>query len=277
MRSETRLTIVNRDPVCSKWLRATSAVTVLKHPVLKKAHEAQNIFVLVRASGLGEVAAFVREANRRNQLRALLIHADLEERWIGQMLHRANLRTLRHTHVHRDHLLPCRVLKAWEFGCQDILIADAVALADRLIVLTCDLNRLEVPWNSISVLSRMKPEKRADFQVDSDGSYLHWPDGDIHLGIEAFREAVDPVFREAALRREQISLEQFGRAIAMLRERHGVRQGAIPGLSSRQVRRIERGEGFPRVSTLEKLAGAHVLSLNEYLDRLARLQQGGMS
>ncbi len=245
---------------------------VLKRPVMKSAREERNIFVLARASGLAEVAAFVREANRRHQLRALLIHADLEERWIGQMLHRADLRTLKYTHVHRTHDLPRRVLKAWEFGCQDVLIADAVALADRLIVLTCDLNRIEVPWNSIAVLSRMEPKLRAHFQVASDGSFLHWPDGDIHLGIDAFREAVDPVAREIARRKHQVLREEFGQAVAMLRDRHGLRQGEIPGLSSRQVRRIERGEGFPRVSTLEKLAEAHEISLNDYLDRLAHLQ-----
>lgn len=267
------MTVVNRDPSCSKWLRASSRVRVLKRPSLKRAREAQNLFVLASASGLGEVAAFVREANRRNQLRALLIHADMEERWIGQMLHRADLRTLRHTHVHREHHLPRRVLKAWEFGSQDILIADALALADRLIVLTCDLKRIEVPWDSIPVLSRIEREKRAEFEIDSDGSCLHWPEGDIHLGYGAFREAVDPVFREHVLRRERLAVEKHGRAIARLRKRHGVRQDAIQGLSGRQVRRIERGEAYPRVSTLEKLARAHRLSLDEYLDGLARLIQ----
>jgi len=276
MHEPAMLTILNRNPACSGWLRASSSIKMLRQPGMNCARREKNVFVLARASRLSEVAEFVRVVNRRHQLRALLIHADLDERWIGQLLHRADLRTLKYTHIHREHGLPRRVLNAWKLGCQDLLIADAIALEDRLIVLSCDLNRIEVPWSSISVLARMKREGRARFHIASDGSYLHWPEGDIHLGIEAFREAVDPVFREKALRHEQISLEQFGLAVTVLRERHGVRQGAVPGLSSRQVRRIERGEGFPRVSTLEKLAQAHGLSLNEYLERLAQLQQDGL-
>ncbi|MBM4320522.1 MAG: helix-turn-helix transcriptional regulator [Deltaproteobacteria bacterium] len=63
----------------------------------------------------------------------------------------------------------------------------------------------------------------------------------------------------------------LGRAIATLRERAQLRQGDIPGLSSRQLRRLEQGEFIPRVATLEKLAAAHRTSLAGYLDGLAGL------
>jgi transcriptional regulator with XRE-family HTH domain len=54
-----------------------------------------------------------------------------------------------------------------------------------------------------------------------------------------------------------------------VREEHGLRQGDIPGLSERQVRRLEQGHAFPQAKTVEKLAAAHGLSVADYLKELA--------
>lgn len=273
MQTATTLTVLNRDPACADWLRPSGSMTVLQRPDVDAALSETHVIVIALASELEQVAEFVRKANRRHHLKALLVHADLDERWISQMLDRADLRTLRNLLVHRGHEQPRRVLDAWKIGSQDVLLADAVALSDRLIVLTCALERLEVPWTAVRALGDMKKEWRTQFEIASDGSYIHWPDADVHLDVEALRVAIDPKAREAARLQHQRRGKGFGRAISRLRRKQEIRQTDIPGLSARQVRRIENGEVFPRVSSLEKLAKAHGMDISNYLDELAVLQK----
>ncbi|MBM4320319.1 MAG: hypothetical protein FJ125_10240 [Deltaproteobacteria bacterium] len=91
---------------------------------------------------------------------------------------------------------------------------------------------------------------------------------DIHLDIEALRVATDARASEQAQADRLRHARGLGRAIAVLRERAQLRQEDIPGLSSRQLRRLERCEFVPRMATLEKLAAAHGMSLAGYLDGL---------
>lgn len=263
------ITVLMQDPACSGWLRSSKAVRVLRRPDPEVAAKAPNIFVLVLASELARVADFVKVANGRRCLRGLLVHADLDLRWMGQMLDRADLRTLRNLLFHRGTEQPRRILEAWRMGAQDDLIADAVVVGDNLLVLSCALERIELPFESVPALSGLSKESRGDFAVASDGSYLHWPEPDIHLDVDTLRVVSSPQARQKAktdlLRRSQ----HFGLAIATLRKEHGLRQRDIQGVSARQVRRIEGGEFFPRTETLGKLADAHGLDLAAYLDALA--------
>lgn len=41
------------------------------------------------------------------------------------------------------------------------------------------------------------------------------------------------------------------------------------GVSERQIRRLELGDTFPQIKTVEKLASAHGLSVTDYLKELA--------
>ena len=103
---------------------------------------------------------------------------------------------------------------------------------------------------------------------DQDGSYLHWPQADLHLNLEVIRTLLDPQ-RQQQKAVERLQNDQlFGQAIAVLRQRNQLRQADIEGLSARQVRRIEAGH-HPRVSSLQRLAAAHGLSVPAYLDQIA--------
>jgi transcriptional regulator with XRE-family HTH domain len=86
--------------------------------------------------------------------------------------------------------------------------------------------------------------------------------------IDEASSGEDPKAREEA-RVERIRHDgRFGRAAARVREKARLRQEDVPGVSARQVRRIEAG-AFPRVATLAKLAAAHGLDSRAYLDRIA--------
>lgn len=267
------ITVLDHDLACTGWLRSSPELRVLKKPSKETAAEAKAIFVLVAASRLGEVAEFVRSANQRHHLRGLLVHADVDAAWIGQMLDRADLRTIRNLVVHRGGEQPRRILNAWRMGAQDELIADAVALADRLLVLSCAMDRVEVPWAELRKISAVEPTDWGPFEIASDGSYLYWPRPDLHLDLSALRQIVDADARAAARLERARSQEGFGSAVSTLRKAAELNQSDIEGVTARQVRRIEAGEVFPRVTTLAKLAAAHGLSTNEYLDGLAHEQR----
>jgi hypothetical protein len=54
-----------------------------------------------------------------------------------------------------------------------------------------------------------------------------------------------------------------------LREASGLKQSGIQGLSEREVRRLESGRHMPQYRSLERLAAAHGVSVEEYVAALA--------
>jgi len=245
-------------------------IRVLQEPLRQTAESARNVFVLVLGTKLPEVAQFVSLANRRHQLRALFVRDDMNAYWIPQLFERAGLRTLRNTLVHSGLIVPSRVLRAWTHGAQEQLIADAKVASDRLFVTSCALQQYEVPIDKITALKSLRESTRANFTIDEDGSYLHWPEPDMHLDLDAIRVAIDPVASKKAFEAKALHHQRYGRAIAKLRLEKGLKQSDIPGLSDRQVRRIENGEGTTYES-LSRLASAHGIGLDEYLNQLANI------
>ena len=233
---------------------------------LSKSH----YFVFTSASELELVAPLVHAANSVHRLRTLFVRADVACTWFLPMFERANLRTLRNTLLHTDPAVPQRVITAWQMGAQDQLIADATVFEDRLFVRNCALDSFEVSFRDVPALARMPVAERADFVIDKDGSYLYWEASDTHVGLEMIRFAIDPAFREASLVRKLAFDQRFGRAVRAIRTASGLRQTDIPGLSARQVARIEAGSVTPRDETLRKMAAAHSLTVSDYLDSVAK-------
>lgn len=241
---------------------------VLHRPNRQIAERGRNIFVLVPASELPEVSEFVSIANRRHQLRALLVRDDVQPSSIPQMFERAGLRMVRNTVVYSDPGIPRRVLSAWPHNAQEQLIAKASVSKDRLFVLSCALQPYEVAFDSMPSLMRIPVVERGSFVVDVDGSYIHWPSPDIHLDLDAIRAAIDPEVRARAEAARALHDSRYGTAVSKLRLRMGLKQSEIKGLSERQVRRIEKGEGTT-YEALRRLAAAHRMDLESYLRELA--------
>jgi hypothetical protein len=241
---------------------------VLRKPDQQSAGKARNVFVLVPATELPHVSRFVSTVNRRNQLKALLVSEDVDASSIPQMFVRAHLKMLRNTIVHSGETIPRRLLAAWAHNAQDQLIAKATVSADRLFVLSCALKQFEVAFDEMPALKRIPKEEQSQFSVDEDGSYIHWPGSDTHIDLDAIRAAKDPKARARAVASKARHDERYGSAIAKLRIAAGLKQSDIEGLSDRQVRRIENGEGTSS-EALEYLAAAHRMSLDDYLRAVA--------
>jgi hypothetical protein len=83
-----------------------------------------------------------------------------------------------------------------------------------------------------------------NFEIDADGSFIYWPDLDVHLGWNQFLQAVDPEELRKAQRRSEGFNKRYEAAIRKLREEAGLAQSKVEGLTERQLRRIEQG-GMP--------------------------------
>jgi hypothetical protein len=262
------LTLLAHDSRAEALVCDMRSFRVLRRPNRQMAGRVRNVFVLVPATGLPDVSEFVSVANRRHQLRALLVRDDVQPSSIPQMFERAGLRMVRNTVVHSDPSLPRRVLTAWTHHAQDQLIAKASVSKDRLFVLSCALQPYEVGFDAMAALKRIPVAERANFSVDEDGSYIHWPEPDIHLDLDAVRAAINPEERAKAKAAKALHDGRYGAAIAKLRLEKSLMQSDIEGLSERQVRRIEKGEGTT-LEALRRLAAAHQMDLDEYLREVA--------
>lgn len=247
--------------------------TVFRKPDLRRV-EARNIFILTSVADLPAVSAFVRVPQHRNHLRTLFVREDDNARFLPQMLHQAEIRSSQRILLHSNQEVPKRVLRAWSLGCPAELIATAQVTHDELFVLACDHSFFRVKFEEMAALRNIPPQRRSTFTISSEGSYLHWPEDDVHIDLDAVRYLKDDAWGEKKKSERLLYDVRFGEVVAALRKRNGIKQAEIHGLSERQVRRIEKGERT-KIDTLAIVARSHGLSLKEYLDEIADMLSMG--
>ena len=153
------------------------------------------------------------------------------------------------------------------------IIIDAYLAGDQLFVRGPKHRMLHIPIDSIRALRGQPRIAVRNFSVDPDGSFIYWPDLDVHLGWNQFLQAVDPA---ELLRAEQRSVsfnERYGAAIRKTRQAAGIFQSKVKGLTERQLRRIEQGESRATTSAVTALATAHGLDANAYMEKLTKAMQ----
>jgi DNA-binding XRE family transcriptional regulator len=161
-----------------------------------------------------------------------------------------------------------RIKKAWEWEAEDELIAHVTASSDTLCVMGCDFECWEIPFTSLPCFEKIPVSERTNFELDKDGSYLYWECADIHLDLESFKAAVDPEFKAKLLLEKQKYNKSFGEAIRSVRKEYKLKQKDFENISDRHIRRIEK-EGYqPTLDILKKLATAHQLDLESYLEKV---------
>lgn len=259
-------------PYSRRQLSLPASFRILGSVGSERARQARSLFVLCSSSQLESVASLVSHVNKRHGLKMLLVYSDTDPTWLPQMLERADLRAIRNMIVHSDVELPRRILRAWELGAQDSLIAKAIVVEDRLLVVTCSAKRYEVKFTDAAPLRRIPVSERGHFSLAEDGSYLHWPVPDIHLDADAIRTFVEPEWRDRSLAKKLSHDRGYGAAIKSLRESLGHNQTGIGDLSERQVRRIETGESLT-VESLRRYSAGLGLEFDDFLGRVAELAQ----
>jgi hypothetical protein len=241
---------------------------VLYAASLQTARKLQHLFVLCSALHLPHAAKLISGINREHKLQALFVRTDTDPALLPQMLERANLRLVRNMLVHSDSRVPRRVLAAWQHNAQAELIANATVADARLILISCEPKTYEVGFDQIPALKKMAPSERRNFEIAEDGSFIWWPSADIHLDLDAIKSVVDPVWRRKSERLRRTHGREYGAAIAALRKERGLKQTEVPGISERQLRRIEQS-GAVSVRTLKQLAEAYGMALEDYLNAVA--------
>lgn len=149
-------------------------------------------------------------------------------------------------------------------------IIDAYLAGDTLLVRGPRHRMLHVPVSSVPVLRNQPRAVLRNFEIDPDGSFIHWPELHVHLGWDQFLQAVDPAeFRKAQQRSTGFN-ERYGAAIRRVREGASILQSKVEGLTERQLRRIEQGECRATTAAIIALAKAHGLDADAYMERLTK-------
>jgi hypothetical protein len=146
---------------------------------------------------------------------------------------------------------------------------DAYPAGDALLVRGPKQRMLHVPLSSIPPLKGQPEAVLRNFKIDPDGSFIYWPDLDVHLGWNQFLQAADPAELHKVRQRSADFNCRYGAAIRKVREAAGIPQSKVEGLTDRQVRRIEHGVCRATAGALAALAKAHGLDLNAYMDKLS--------
>lgn len=164
-----------------------------------------------------------------------------------------------------------RMVSAVASGSADRLIASASVDCRTLYVWSCEPKLYRVDVDLLRPLAHLSDSALKHFSVSSSGSRITWPRADVDIDLDSVRELVDEEFRAARKRKARSEAARYASAIRAMREKHGMRQTDVLGLSEREVRRIEAGERMPRFDSLEKLASAHGMATSAYLSELASM------
>jgi Asp-tRNA(Asn)/Glu-tRNA(Gln) amidotransferase A subunit family amidase len=163
-----------------------------------------------------------------------------------------------------------RLVLARQQGSEEDLIASASIEDDKLVVWNCEPRRFEVAVAEIPVLAKLDAATLAKFELSASGGRLRWPDADVDIHLDTIREHADPEVRRQHEARARQEATRYSNAIRHLREERGLKQSDIPGLTDRQVRRLEEGGTVPQIETLRRLAAAHGMAVDDYLRELAK-------
>lgn len=106
------------------------------------------------------------------------------------------------------------------------------------------------------------------FEIDENGSYLHWRNSDVHLGVSQILQAIDPEYL-AQIEIDRNALDYTGWAIQLWRKELRLKQSDIEGLSERHVRRIEQGVSRLTSAAAGHFARAFGMTTKGFLDELA--------
>jgi hypothetical protein len=150
-------------------------------------------------------------------------------------------------------------------------IVDAWLEDQNLVVLAPSFERLTVPRGQLAKFLGDRREAVMQFEIDEDGSFLYWKHADVHFGWEQLLQLVDPAALLVATAKTAKFNRHYGAAIRSLRDKAGLKQSDIKGLTDRHLRRIEQGEQAVTKAAIESLASAHEMEIGAYMNELATI------
>ena len=116
-------------------------------------------------------------------------------------------------------------------------IFDARIENESLRVVSPKFDRIEVPLSKIPQFKDAKRAQLLSFEIDEDGSFIYWPDIDVHIGWRQLQQLINPEAALKALQKSGKFNERYGRAVQKLREAAGLKRNNVIGLSEKQTRK----------------------------------------
>lgn len=191
----------------------------------------------------------------------------------GARLPRLNVRDPRRIHVVSSRGdfagVVYRLLLGMTVDATPPSIVDAWLEDGQLVLLSPSFERLAIPLKKITRAIGQRFRKAREFEIDEDGRFIYWPHADVHLGWQQLEQIVDPPGAVVHKRASSDFARRYGNAIRRLRQRSGLRQKDVVGISPRHLRRVESGKQPISRAVLEALARAHRLEIDEYLAKIA--------
>ena len=163
-----------------------------------------------------------------------------------------------------------RLFSGMAHGAGPRPIVDAWVENEHLVLLSPSFDRLAVPLDELAKWIGNDETTVSAFEIDKDGRFLYWPHADAHLGWDQFVRIIDPAAALADKRKSKSFNAKCGTAIRALREDRNLKQSDITGITERHLRRVEHGQQSASRGSLEVLAKAHGMLLDEYVRALAR-------
>ena len=246
----------------------------LAHMSQKKPPHQKATLLVSRLADMTKMA--LKDASVDAKTRQLVFLDDLPVEAVAKRLLPLNIRNPDRIHIaaHRDRDLTedliFRIFQGMTAAGGIHPIVDAWIENHFLVVLSPTFSRLEIPIEKLSRFVGHEEKLIPNFELDEDGRFLYWPHADAHLGWNQLEQIIDPAKAVTAAKKTLQYNRRYGAAIRALRESMGLKQSDIQGITERQLRRVEHGEQAATKATLEALAKAHSLSLDDYIGQLAK-------
>lgn len=160
------------------------------------------------------------------------------------------------------------VMEEMETDHLHVLIREAFVRGNYLIVTNKAGREIRVPFDQVPALSHIRFRDRLNFEIQFNGSCLHWESADIHLDFESLLYYVDDEFRDKVDQESADRFKAYGKAIAKVRTAHKIPVDGITGIKAEDVQDVESGELRPEVEALSRYADALGLELNEFLNEV---------
>lgn len=136
----------------------------------------------------------------------------------------------------------------------DLAIGVLVSDARRsLVIVRGDLRRMVVPWARFAVTPRGPTPDLGDVEVVDGGLTIRL--GPYEASLDAILYEFDRDYRARDRRRQVATDESFGASLRRLRIQRGLSRDGFPGISGKEIGRIERGDvARPHGATIRVIA-----------------------
>jgi len=270
--AQKKLHVLDPDRVVEKQVKNPEHFVIV-HAVKDNTKGASNTFLALKSSTLNKFAAELVTVLKISNLRVVFVEIDTNTDHFFdkiQELDKPGLVRKLFKVTSKDQIN--RILHAWCDKRAESSIASAYVENEEFVVQACDLKHYRIKFKDFVGLSELTQDQREHFEIDEFGHDIRWTKQNVSIDLDVVRYKVDREFKHA---KDMDALADYkdylSRAIRMVMSDHGLTQAQLRkkgGPSERHLYRIEHSELELTSNMIDRLAKAHGLASNDYIDEL---------